>query len=70
MQKKSVSHKLKVAVSDKNLEESNCGRHPNNCTHLVGIDGSKAVKNTSRGIIKIGKAKSKKEIEIFQCHGF
>ena len=61
-----VSLKLKLAVLGQNWEENSCFRHQNISSPLDGIDGSKAVDKTLLEVsAKIGKAKSKKELELF-----
>ena len=46
-------------------------RHQNICSPLDGIDGSKAVYKTLIEVsAKIGKSKSKKELEFFNVTGF
>ena len=67
----SVSLKLKLAVLGQNWEENNCLRHQNIYAPLDAIDGSKAVDKTLLEVAeKIGEAKSNKELEFFQRHGF
>ena len=66
-----VSLKLKLAVLGQNLEENSCFRHQNISSPLDGIDGSKAVDKMLLEVsVKIGKANGKKELELFQRHGF
>ena len=60
-----------MAVLGQNLEENNCLMHQNFSAHLDGMYGSKAVNKTLLGVSsKIGEAKSKKELEFVQRHGF
>ena len=67
----SVSLMLKLAVLGQNWKENICLRHQNISAPLDGIDGSKAVDKTLLEVsVKIGEAKSNKELEFFQRHGF
>ena len=60
-----------MAVLGQNWEENNCFRHQKFSVPLDGMYGSKAVDKTLLGVSsKIGEAKSKKELEFFQRHGF
>ena len=60
-----------MAVLGQNWEENNCLRHQNISAPLDGMYGSKAVDKTLLEVSsKIGEAKSKKELEFFQRHGF
>ena len=60
-----------MAVLGQNLEEHICLRHQNISAPLDGMYSSKAVDKTLLEVSsKIGEAKSKKELEFFQRHGF
>ena len=60
-----------MIVLGQNGEENNCLRHKNISAPLDGTYGSKAVDKTLLEVSsKIGEAKSKKELEFFQRHGF
>ena len=60
-----------MAVLGQNWKENNCLSHQNICAPLDGIYGSKAVNKTLLEVSsKMGEAKSKKELEYFQCYGF
>ena len=60
-----------MAVFGQNWEENNCFRHQNISAPLDGMYGSKAADETLLEVSsKIGEAKSKKELEFFQRHGF
>ena len=62
---------FKMAVLGQNWEENNYLRHQNMSAPLDGMYGSKAVNKTLLGVSsKKGEAKSKKELEFFQRHGF
>ena len=67
----SVSLKLKSAVLSQNWEEIICLRYQNISSPLNGLDGSKPVDKTLLKVsAKIGEAKSKKELELFNATGF
>ena len=60
-----------MAVLGQNWKENNYLRHQNISAPLDGMHGSKAVNNTRLEVLSnIGEAKSKKELEFFQRHGF
>ena len=69
--KDSVSLKLKLAVLGQNWKENIFLRHQKMSAPLDGIDGSTAVdKRLLEVSAKIGEAKSNKELEFVQHHGF
>ena len=60
-----------MAVLGQNWKENNCLRHQSISAPLDGMYGSKAVDKALLEVSsKIGEAKSKKELEFFQRHGF
>ena len=60
-----------MAVLGQNWRENSCMRHQNISESPDDMYGSKAVDKTVLEVSsKIGEAKSKKEIEFFQRHGF
>ena len=60
-----------MAVLGQNWEENKYLRHQNISAPLDGMYVSKAVNKTLLGVSsKIDEAKSKKELELFQRHGF
>ncbi len=60
-----------MAGLGQNWEENNCLMHQKFSAPLDGMYGSKVVDKTLLGVSsKIGEAKSKKELEFFQRHGF
>ena len=67
----SVLLKLKLAVLGHNWEEHICLRHQDISAPLDGIDSSKTVDNPLLEVsAKIGRAKSEKELQIFNAMGF
>ena len=67
----SVSLKLKLAVICQNWKKNNFFWLLNISAPLDGIVGSKAVNKTLLEVLtKTGEAKSKKELEFLQHHGF